>query len=137
VVVSRSDRQRFRHSSALTVAAVILLIGVVTVASWQPYLLVLLLVPLGVGLWSWRAGTDVDPQHLTVRAAFGRRQVSWSQVSALETGPDGRVSAVLSSGGRIGLTAVHAQDLPAVVAAAGHQLPGTGGEKADGAQSGQ
>ena len=43
VVVSRSGRQRFRHSSALTVAAVILLIGVVTVASWQPYLLVLLL----------------------------------------------------------------------------------------------
>jgi Bacterial PH domain len=137
VVVSRSGRQRFRHSSALTVAAVILLIGVVTVASWQPYLLVLLLVPLGVALWSWRAGTDVDPQQLTVRAAFGRRRVAWSQVSALETGPDGRVTAVLTSGGRLGLTAVRAQDLPAVIAAAGHRLSATAGDNADGADGGR
>ncbi len=89
-----------------------------TVASWQPWLLVLLVVPLAVAVWSWRAGTDVDTDAVTVRAALGRRRVPWSQVSGLVV-EHGHVVAVLATGGRLTLTAVRPGDLPVVVAAAG------------------
>lgn len=114
--------QKFRHPSAITVAAVIAMIAGISVATWQPWLLVLLAIPLAIAVWSWRAGTDVDADGLTVRAALGRRRLAWSQVAGLETGSDGRVVAVLSSGGRVALTAVKAVQVSQVVEAAGGQL---------------
>jgi PH (Pleckstrin Homology) domain-containing protein len=121
-VASPQTIRRFRHSPAVTIAAVIAAIGWLSVATWQPYLLVLLLIPLGVAIWSWRAGTDVDADGITVRAALGHRRVPWSQVSGLETDQAGHVLAILSSGGRLTLTAVGTRDLPAVVAATGQRL---------------
>jgi hypothetical protein len=111
------NRVRFRHSSAITVAGVIAAIAGISVATWQPYLLVLLVIPLSVSLWSWRAGTDVDADGLTVRAAIGQRRLAWSSVAGIE--PEGtRVVAVLDSGGRVVLTAVNPTDLPTLLAAA-------------------
>ena len=112
------NRVRFRHSSAITVAGLIAAIAGISVATWQPYLLVVLVIPLSVSLWSWRAGTDVDPDGLTVRAALGRRRLPWSTVAGIQA--DGkRVVAIRASGGRVVLTAVAPADLPRVVAAAG------------------
>jgi hypothetical protein len=112
------NRERFRHSSAITVAGLIAAIAGISVATWQPYLLVVLVIPLGVSLWSWRAGTDVDPDGLTVRAAIGQRRVPWSTVAGIQADRK-RVVVILTSGGRVVLTAVTPADLPRVVTAAG------------------
>jgi hypothetical protein len=121
-VTRRSPTRQFRYPSAITVAAVIAMIAGVSVGTWQPWLLVLLVIPAAIAVWSWRAGTDVDPDGLTVRAALGQRRLPWSQVAGLETGADGRVAAVLSSGGRVTLTAVNPAELPQLVEAAGGHL---------------
>jgi Bacterial PH domain len=121
-VSRRPPGLRFRHNSAITVAAVIAVIAGISVATWQPLLLVLLVLPLGVAVWGWRAGTDVDADGISVRAALGRRRLPWSGVAALETDADRHVVAVLPSGGRLLLTAVTAADLPKLVAAAGQTL---------------
>jgi hypothetical protein len=113
---------RFRHSSAITVAGVLATIAGISVGSWQPYLLVLLVIPLAISVWSWRAGTDVDAEGLTVRAALGRRRLPWSRVVGLEVDARRHVEAVLDSGGRVVLTAVTPADLPRLVEAAGGQL---------------
>ena len=113
---------RFRHSSATAVAAILALIGGISLATWAVYLLPLLLVPLLVAVWGWRAGTDVDAGGITVRAALGRRRVSWSEVRELVTDRRGRVAARLASGRTLRLTAVPASQLPAVVAASGTAL---------------
>jgi hypothetical protein len=112
------DRERFRHSSAITVAGVIAAIAGISVATWQPFLLVLLVIPLSVSLWSWRAGTDADADGLTVRAAIGQRRLPWSSVAGIQP-EGGRVVAILNSGGRVVLTAVTPAQLPALLAAAG------------------
>jgi hypothetical protein len=112
---------RFRHNSAITVAAFVAMIATVSVGSWQPYLLVLLVIPFAFALWGWRSGTDVDADGLTVRAALGQRRLAWDRIS--ELAPAGRqVVAVLTTGGRVVLTAVAPADLPRLVEATGQDL---------------
>ena len=103
---TQKPTRRYRHSSAITVAAVIMMIAGLSVLRWQPYLAFLLLIPLGVAIWSWRAGTDIAPDAITVRAALGSRRVPWSDVAQLQPDGRGHVEAVLTSGNRITLTAV-------------------------------
>jgi hypothetical protein len=105
---------RFRRSSAATVAAIIVMIAGTSVATWQPYLLILEVIPLAVAIWTWRAGTDVDAQGITVRAALGQRHIPWAEITELRPSAGNTVEAVLTSGGRIALTAVPADRLPAI-----------------------
>ncbi len=114
--------RRFRHNVAIPIAAVIALIAGISVASWQPVLLVLLVIPLAVAVWGWRAGTDVDTQGITVRAAVGSRRLPWPEVSGLEVDRDRHVVAVLAGGGRIVLTAVTPADLAGIVGVTGQRL---------------
>jgi Bacterial PH domain len=109
---------RFRHNTALTVAAVVVMLTLISVLTWAPYLLVLEVVPFAVAIWSWRAGTDVDQTGLTVRALLGQRRIPWRDVSALFTDGRGRVSAQLSSGRAVALPAVGRADLPRLTAVA-------------------
>lgn len=106
---------KYRHSSAITVAAIIMMIAGLSLGSWQPALLVLLVIPLAVAIWSWRAGTDVTAEAVTVRAALGQRRVPWAEIAALRPDEQGKVEAVLNSGNRITLTAVPLRDLPNLV----------------------
>jgi hypothetical protein len=115
-------RLRFRHSTAVSVAAVLVIIGGVSISTWAVWLLPLLLVPLAVAVWGWRAGTDVDATGITVRAALGRRTLPWSEVTELTANARGRVEARLTSGGVLTLTAVPASRLGQVVAASGSTL---------------
>lgn len=109
---------RFRQSPALAVAAVVALIGSVPLASYRWYLAPVALVPLAVGVWAWRAGTDVGPDSLVVRALLGRRRIPWTEVAGLA--PAGRrVHAVLTDGASVPLPAVRPEDLPRLVAAGG------------------
>ena len=113
---------RFRHSPAMAVAAVLALIAGISISTWAVYLLPLLIVPLAVAVWGWRAGTDVDPTGVTVRAALGTRRVPWTQITELTADARGRVTARLTSGGTLRLTAVPASALPRVLDAAGQTL---------------
>jgi hypothetical protein len=119
--VGQSTALRYRHNAAIAVAAVVATIAASSLASWAVWLLPLLLVPVAVAIWAWRAGTDVDADGFTVRAALGSRRVAWSEVAELVPDRQGRVTAHLASGSALTLTAVPATDLPRLAATAGHR----------------
>lgn len=122
--MSRKPVLRVRKSGALIVAALIAFVGTVPFAGARWQLAPILLIPLAVLAWAWRAGTDVDAEGLRVRALFGTTDVPWSRVA--ELAPDGRnqVSALLTDGKVIQLTGVTKARLPAVIAASGQELGG-------------
>jgi hypothetical protein len=118
----RNKPLRFRHNSAVTVAAVLAVIGGLSLAKWAVYLLPLLLVPLAIAVWGWRSGTDVDADGVTIRAALGKRRVPWSEIAEFTPDGRGRVAARLTSGRALRLTAVPASALARVVALSGQTL---------------
>lgn len=127
----RTATARFRHHAALAVAAVIALIGAVPLAATTWYLTPVLLIPLAVAIWAWRAGTDVNPDGLVVRALLGRRRIPWSAVAELATDRRGRAVATLADGTAVPLTAVTGDDLPRLLSAGGHPLPAGSGADTD------
>jgi hypothetical protein len=115
--VRKKPLLRIRRSGALLVAALIAFVGTVPLAGTRWALAPLLLIPLLAMVWAWRAGTDVYPDALRVRALFGSITVPWSRVAELAPDPQGRVSALLDNGNVIRLTGVTTANLPAVIAA--------------------
>ena len=113
---------RVRKSGALVVAALIALVGTVPFAGAHWQLAPVILIPLAVLLWALRAGTDVSPGGLRVRALFGSTDIPWSRVDQLASDDRGRVSALLTDGKVIRLTGVTAANLPAVIAAGAQQM---------------
>ncbi len=113
---------RVRRSGALLLAALIALIGAVPLASLRWELTPVLLIPLAALLWAWRAGTDVFPDRLRVRALFGSTEIAWSRVAELAPDARGRVAALLDNGNVIRLTGVTRANLPAVLAAGGQEI---------------
>jgi Bacterial PH domain len=112
---------KFRFNSGIAVAGLIAFFGAIPVATIRWYLTPILLVPVAIAVWGWRAGTDADESGLTVRALFGRRRVPWDRISGFA--PRGRrVVAVLDSGAAVRLPAVAAADLPKLVAAGGAEI---------------
>jgi Bacterial PH domain len=112
---------KFRYNAATAIAGGVAVLGAVPVATLHWYLAPILLVPLAVAGWGWRAGTDADPDGLSVRALLGSRRLPWSRVTGLV--PDGRrVVAVLDGGTALRLPAVTPADLPRLVAASGQEL---------------
>jgi hypothetical protein len=120
--VNKPDTIRFRHHQAILVAAIIAFIGAIPLASGSPYLVPVLLIPLAIAVWAWRAGTDADRQGVRVRALIGRREVPWSAIAELGADPRGRVLARRHDGVVVQLTAVTRDDLPRLVAASGQEL---------------
>ncbi|TDC27538.1 PH domain-containing protein [Micromonospora sp. 15K316] len=118
---------RFRHNQALLAAAIIAFFGALPLADVRVYLLPVLLIPLAVGVWAWRAGTDADARGLSVRALVGRRRIAWDEVVELATDPRGRAVARLDDGQQIVLPAVRGADLPRLVSATGQTLPDAAG----------
>ncbi|WP_188119549.1 PH domain-containing protein [Actinoplanes lobatus] len=120
--VSSRPVLRVRKSGAVLVAALIALVGTVPLAgsAWQ--LTPILLIPLAALVWAWRAGTDVYPDELRVRALFGGSRVPWSRVDELAPDEHGRVSALLDNGNVIRLTGVTSKNLPLVLEAGGHPV---------------
>jgi hypothetical protein len=110
---------RFRHHAALAVAGVVTVIAGVPLATTAWYLAPILLVPLAVAVWAWRAGTDADQDGLVVRALLGNRRIAWSEVAELTADARGRALARLSDGRGVPLTAVSGADLPRLAASSG------------------
>ncbi|MGC5021140.1 PH domain-containing protein [Micromonospora sp. DT47] len=123
--MSRADTIRFRFNQAILVAAIVAFIGALPLATAEWYLLPVLLVPLAVGVWAWRAGTDADPRELRLRALVGGRRIPWDRVVELTTDARGRAVARLDDGQEVLLPAVRGTDLPRLVSATGQTMPGT------------
>jgi hypothetical protein len=123
--VGSHDREpvsRFRHHRGRAVAGLVVTVSVLTLVAVSPWFALLLLPPLAWTAWVWRAGTDADRHGLRVRALLGRRDVRWSQVSALHPDQDRWLVATLTDGTEVPLTAVTAADAGRLVAAAGGEL---------------
>ncbi len=120
--MARSDTTRFRHHQAILAGAIVAALGTLPLASARTYLLPVLLVPLAVAVWAWRAGTDADARGLRLRALAGQRRIPWDQVVELGSDPRGRAVAQLGDGQRLLLPAVRREDLPRLVAAAGREV---------------
>jgi Bacterial PH domain len=115
---------RFRHNVAVALAGLVAFLGALPVATAGWAYAPILLVPLAVAAWGWRAGTDADAEGVTVRALLGRRRFPWSGITGLA--PVGRrVAAVLADGRSVTLPAVSPSDLPKLVAASGEELAST------------
>ncbi|AYF29350.1 chemotaxis protein CheW [Micromonospora tulbaghiae] len=127
--VSRADTVRFRHNQAILVAAIVAFIGALPLASARWWLLWVLLVPLAVAVWAWRAGTDADARELRLRALVGQRRVPWDRIAELAGDARGRAVARLDDGEVVVLPAVRATDLPQLVAVTGQELSGTAGDQ--------
>ncbi len=112
---------KFRYNAGIAIAGLVALFGAVPVATVHWYLAPILLVPLAVLVWGWRAGTDADRDGLTLRALLGARRLPWARITGLV--PDGRrVVAVLDGGTYVRLPAVGPADLPRLVAASGQEV---------------
>ncbi|WP_422770970.1 PH domain-containing protein [Plantactinospora sp. WMMC1484] len=117
---------RFRHNQAIWVAAVLAFLAALPLATSRWFLLPLLLVPVAVGVWAWRAGTDADPAGVRIRALLGQRRIAWSEIVELASDPRGQAVVRLRDGRTTALPAVRATDLPDLVAASGQPLAGAG-----------
>jgi len=111
------------RASRITVLVVLMLaICTVPLATARPWLAVLFAIPLAALLWVLRAGVDVDPDGLTVRAVLGRRRVGWAEVAALRAAPRGDLWLVLSAGRELRLPVARARHLPLIAAASGGRI---------------
>jgi len=109
---------RFRYNSALAIAGLIATIGGLPLLGASLFYAPILLIPLAIAVWAWRAGTDVDERGLVVRALLGKRGIPWTQVDALVP-EQRRVHARLANGSVVTLPAVTRDDLPKLMAAGG------------------
>ncbi|WP_426510549.1 PH domain-containing protein [Dactylosporangium sp. McL0621] len=119
--MSNQVKVKFRRSAALAVAAAITVIGGVPLLAESVWFLLVLLVPLAVAIWAWRAGTDVNERGFTVRALFGSRTVQWAAVDGLVIDGDS-VQARLANGHLVPLDAVRPADVPRLIQASGQPL---------------
>lgn len=118
----RKPLLRVRKTGALLVAAVIGFVSALPFAGARWELTPILLIPLAIFVWAWRAGTDVYSDELRVRALVGSTRVPWARISELAPDPRGRVSALLDNGNVIRLTGVTQGNLPRVLAAGQQEI---------------
>jgi len=117
---------RFRYGPSARAAAVILAIGTLALAGQRRALLPVLVIPLLVLVWVWRAGVDVSDEGLRVRAMLGTRLVRWSQVSAMSK-VGTHVVVHVTGGGSFRLPGVPPADVPRLFAAGKQSYDATGG----------
>ncbi|SCF33014.1 PH domain-containing protein [Micromonospora viridifaciens] len=120
--MTRADTIRFRHNQAILVAAIVAFVGALPLATANLWLLWVLLLPLAVLVWAWRAGTDADSRELRLRALAGQRRIPWERVAELTGDARGRGVVRLDDGELLVLPAVRADDLPRLVSATGQEL---------------
>ncbi|MBE1487680.1 PH domain-containing protein [Plantactinospora soyae] len=120
--MSKTSTLRFRHNQAISVAAVIAFLGALPLATSRWYLAPLLLVPVAIGVWALRAGTDADPAGVRIRALLGQHRIPWSDILELASDPRGQAMVRLRDGRTTALPAVRSVDLPALITASGQSL---------------
>jgi hypothetical protein len=114
---------RIRPSPAAIPAVLVLTLCVLPLGTAKGWLFGLFVVPALALAWVLRAGVDVAPAGVTVRALLGRRQVEWSDVAGLRAGRRGDLWLVLAGGRQLRLPTARARHLPLIAAASGGRLP--------------
>jgi hypothetical protein len=127
-------RVRIRYNVSIAIAGLVGFLGAVPLATagfvdrshghpWYAYpLLAILLVPIAVAGWGWRAGTDADAEGLRVRPyGLGSRRIAWSEIVGIVP-QNRRIYAILTDDRAVPLPAVTRNDLARLVAAAGEQI---------------
>ncbi|HEY3507428.1 MAG TPA: PH domain-containing protein [Actinocatenispora sp.] len=123
--MARKVTARFRYNAALAIAAFVAICGAVPLAASRWYLSFVLLVPLVVLVWAWRAGVDVRGDrgdHLVVRYPFHSRRIDAAEVRGF-TITRRRVSAVLTDDSTHWLPAVSGTRLPLLTSALHLKVP--------------
>ncbi len=136
-------RARFRYNVSIAIAGVLAFIGAIPLATagfddrttdqpWYAYpLLLIFLIPIGVCVFGWRAGTDANAEGLRVRPlGLGSTAVAWSDIVGIAP-EQRRVYAILSDERAVALPAVARDDIPRLVAASGQELTPTAATDAD------
>ena len=100
----------------------LLALCVVPLAFAAPWTPVFLLLPLAVAVWVLRVGVDITDDGLTVRAAFGQRQVPWTSVVGIRVAPRGDLWLVTTAGTEVKLPVMRARDLPQLAALSGGRI---------------
>ncbi|HEX3814578.1 MAG TPA: PH domain-containing protein [Mycobacteriales bacterium] len=112
---------KLRPSRAALLVVVFLLFCVTPLAFVRAPLLILYLIPLGMLLWIFRSGTDIDPDGVTVRAVAGRKRLAWSDIQGLSPDSRGELRAVLRDGRLMRLPQARLRHLEVIAAASdGH-----------------
>jgi hypothetical protein len=127
-------RARFRYNVSSAIAGLVVLLGAVPLATagfadrtqdrpWYAYpLLLIFLIPIGVMVFGWRAGTDANAEGLRIRRlGLGATPVAWSEIVGIVP-QQRRVYAILSDQRAVPLPGVSRTDIPRLVAASGQQL---------------
>jgi hypothetical protein len=114
---------RIRPTRAALLAVLLLAVCVIPLATASWWLLGLFAVPALALAWVQRAGVDIDPAGVTVRALLGRRRIDWSDVAGVRAGNRGDLWLVLTTGRRLRLPTARARHLPLIAAASGGRLP--------------
>jgi hypothetical protein len=127
-------RARFRYNAAIPIAGFLGFVGALPLATvgfvdrpnghaWYTYpLLLILLIPIAVMIWGWRAGTDADGTGLRIRRfGLGSRPIAWSEIVGIVP-QKRRVYAILTDDRAVPLPGVTRADVPRLVAASGQQI---------------
>jgi len=130
------DAVRIRGNRAALLAVLVLTVCTVPLATAAPWLAVLFAIPLVALLWVLRAGVDVDPDGVTVRALVGRRRIGWDQVAGLRAGRRGDLRLVLTTGRELRLPVARARHLPLIAAASGGRIPDPSPSRQSGSTAG-
>jgi hypothetical protein len=118
-----ASQLRLRPTRMGLPAVLLLAICVLPLATARLWLLVLFAVPLLALLWVLRAGVDVDPAGITLRAVLGRRRFAWEDVAGLRADRRGGLWLVLRNGRRLRLPTARARHLPLLATASGGRIP--------------
>ncbi|GAA0945639.1 PH domain-containing protein [Pseudonocardia zijingensis] len=121
-------RAIFRVSPLVVLVALTFAVCATPVALAGPYLWLIYLVPIGIIAWTLRVRTEADPESVAVRGVLRSRRVPWSEIASVHLGrarnpSTAKVSAVLTDGTELALSAVHVRDLPRLAAVSGGHLP--------------
>jgi Bacterial PH domain len=138
--VSRRGHQqdtKFRYNGAIPIAGLVALIGTVPLATvgfvdrshgtpgWAYLLLLILIVPLAVTVWGWRAGTDAGVGGIQVRPyGLASRRVAWTEIVGVVP-QKRRVYAILADERAIPLPGVTKPLIPRLIAASGQSVQDT------------
>lgn len=115
-------RLTFRITPISLLAVLTVAICVTPVAWYQPWLLLLYLLPAGLLVWIFRVRTVVTADSITA-TALARTRIPWDDVRSVKLDERRWVRAVLDSGKEVLLPAVRVRDLPRLAAMSGGRLP--------------
>ena len=139
------SRVRFRHNVSIAIAGLLGFIGTVPLATagfdnrtfhnppWYSYpLLLLILIPIAVMVFGWRAGTDATTQGLWVRRyGLGTHPIAWTEIVGIVP-QNRRVYAILTDDRAVPLPGVSPAQIPRLVAASGKKVePAASGKKVE------